>query len=338
MQLGSAPLLERHRIFHSRDMEETRAFLHGKNYRCDFRRQKTGELDTRLNGIYTGGFYIGYVHYGSLPVEFSPAPVRNDYWIQFPIRGEMAATIGRESVDCDPRRAAIASPAQEECRFVSNPDSARIQVALTKDALTRQLAALLGEPPGGLLDFAPALDLTTGHGKSLARYVLMAALDLNQPDSVLLDPLTMGMFEQMIMNGLLLSHPNSHSDLLRRRERPIAPRDVKRALEFIEDHLDAPVVLADLVAVSGVPGRTLLKHFQDSKGVSPMRSLRNARFERVRNALARAEPSESVTAIAMGWGFNHMGRFAVEYRNRFGESPSETLRRRRTRGSPRKPS
>jgi hypothetical protein len=26
----------------------------------------------------------------------------------------------------------------------------------------------------------------------------------------------------------------------------------------------------------------------------------------------------------------HMGRFAVEYRQRFGESPSETLRRRKS--------
>jgi AraC-like DNA-binding protein len=333
MQLDSAPLLARHRIFHSRDTEETRAFLRGKSYRCDFRRQKTGELDTQLNGIYMGGLYIGYVQYGSLPVELSPAPVRNDTWIQLPIRGQLEATIGAECVDCDPRRAAIASPAQENCRFVSNPDSARIQLALNNDALRSQLAALLGEPVDGAPDFAPALDLTTGHGKSLARYVLMAAIDLNQPESVLLNPLTMTAFEQMIMHGLLLSHPHSHSDLLRRRERPIAPRDVKRAIDYIEDHLEATIALADLVAASGVPGRTLLKHFRDSKGVSPMRYLRNARFEQVRNALTRAEPGESVTAIAMSWGFNHMGRFAVDYRNRFGESPSETLRRRRsTRG------
>ena len=32
-------------------------------------------------------------------------------------------------------------------------------------------------------------------------------------------------------------------------------------------------------------------------------------------------PSE----IASRWGFSHLGRFAVEYRLRFGEDPSETL-------------
>jgi transcriptional regulator GlxA family with amidase domain len=61
--------------------------------------------------------------------------------------------------------------------------------------------------------------------------------------------------------------------------------------------------------------------------MSPMQYLRNSRFGKVRAALLRADPEESVTEIAMNWGFTHMGRFAVEYRQRFGESPSESLRR-----------
>jgi AraC-like DNA-binding protein len=333
MASAAAPLLERHRIFHSRDTEETRAFLRAKNYECDFRRHKAGELDTRLNGIYTSGLYLGYVQYGGLPVELSPALERNDYWIQLPIRGQLAALVGRESVDCDPKRAAIASPVHEKCRFVSNAGSARIQLALPRTALLDQLAALLGERPDRPLEFAPALDLTAGYGASLARHVLMAATDLDQPESVLSNPLTMRMFEQMIMTGLLLSHPQGYSDMLHRRARPIAPRDVKRTIDYIESHLDAPVMLVDLVAASGVPGRTLFQHFRDSKGVSPMRYVRNARFAKARDALMRAEPDDSVTAIAMALGFGHMGRFAVGYHRRFGETPSETLRQRRMQAS-----
>ena len=36
-----------------------------------------------------------------------------------------------------------------------------------------------------------------------------------------------------------------------------------------------------------------------------------------------------MTQIAMTWGFNHLGRFATDYRDRFGETPSETYRRGR---------
>jgi transcriptional regulator GlxA family with amidase domain len=84
--------------------------------------------------------------------------------------------------------------------------------------------------------------------------------------------------------------------------------------------------VADLVAVTGVAGRTLFMHFKSFKGVSPMRYARDARLRNVRQALLRADPEASVTDIALNAGFTHMGRFSVTYRRRFGESPSETLR------------
>jgi AraC-like DNA-binding protein len=44
--------------------------------------------------------------------------------------------------------------------------------------------------------------------------------------------------------------------------------------------------------------------------------------------LQNAEPGHgtSVAAVAARWGFTHLGRFAIEYRRRFGSYPSQTLR------------
>jgi transcriptional regulator GlxA family with amidase domain len=36
----------------------------------------------------------------------------------------------------------------------------------------------------------------------------------------------------------------------------------------------------------------------------------------------------SVAAVADRWGFNHKGRFSLEYQALFGESPKETLRKK----------
>ena len=108
----------------------------------------------------------------------------------------------------------------------------------------------------------------------------MAATDLEHSDAALLDPIMVGMFEQFIVTGLLLSHHHSYSERLHRREKPIAPRDIKRAIDFVQANLDAPMTLADLVEVSGVAGRTLFKHFQEWRGISPMRYVRNARFDK----------------------------------------------------------
>jgi AraC-like DNA-binding protein len=65
-----------------------------------------------------------------------------------------------------------------------------------------------------------------------------------------------------------------------------------------------------------------------------MAYVREVRLERARADLMSDDPSlGSVTDIALKWGFAHLGRFAVEYKRRFGESPSATLRFRAGPGS-----
>ena len=188
---------------------------------------------------------------------------------------------------------------------------------------------LLGEQPVAPVDFAPALNLSSGYGRSLAGYVLTAVADLEQAGSVLWSPATMAVFEEFIATALLLSHRHNYCDALNWLDRSIAPRDVRRAIDYIEANLDLPLSIAAIAGAAGVAGRTLLMNFRTFKGVSPLRYARNARFQRVREALVQAQPGASVTGIAMSWGFTHMGRFSVEYRRRFGEAPSQTLKERR---------
>jgi AraC-like DNA-binding protein len=331
MAQAPAPLLERMRIFQSQDAEETRSFLRGKNYRLDLPRKPAGRFDARINGIHLPQSYVGYIQYGAASVAFSPPHDRRDYWMQLPLRGNLRATIGHDDVACTPNRAAISSPTKRECCFLVEADSARIQMSLEGGAVNAQLAALLGEPPKVPVDFAVAIDLSRGHGRSLAHHMLMAVADLEQTGSVLWNPLAGSMFEQFITTALLLSHPHNHSRALERLNKALAPRGVRRAIDYMHSQLHAPVTLADIVAASGVPGRTLLKHFKDWRGISPMRHLRNVRLAHVRQALLRASPDESVTEIAMSLGFTHMGRFSLDYRRHFGESPSQTLRKFRRR-------
>ena len=151
------------------------------------------------------------------------------------------------------------------------------------------------------------MDLTTGFGNSLARLILMVATDLDRAGSIYLAPAAMVALEQFVFTSLLMSHPHNYSAALRRGEKPIAPRDVKRAIDYMQGHLDVPIRLADIVRASGVPGRTLFKHFSDCRGISPMRYLRNARLDKVRETLRRVAPEARITDIAMG--FHPYGTF-----------------------------
>jgi AraC-like DNA-binding protein len=40
----------------------------------------------------------------------------------------------------------------------------------------------------------------------------------------------------------------------------------------------------------------------------------------------------TITQVAMNWGFSHLGRFSINYRAHFGQSPSATVRRRSPKG------
>ena len=143
------------------------------------------------------------------------------------------------------------------------------------------------------------------------------------------------MFEQFLICTLLLSHPNNYSDALGRRDRSLTPRNLRRALDYMHANLTAPLTVADIAAAAGITGRTLFQYFREFRSTSPMRYLRDARFERVRDALQRPRRDESVAEIATSFGFSHLGRFASEYRTRFGESPSATVRSSRQRTQPR---
>ena len=104
------------------------------------------------------------------------------------------------------------------------------------------------------------------------------------------------------------------------------PRGVRKAVECLEAEPGRSWRLAELARASGIAPRTLQKQFRRFVGRAPLAFLCELRFARVREELVHGRDT-GVTAIAMRYGFAHLGRFAVAYRRRYGESPSKTLRR-----------
>ena len=104
-------------------------------------------------------------------------------------------------------------------------------------------------------------------------------------------------------------------------------RRVVRAVEgYLEAHECEVPSLADLCAMTGASERTLEYAFREQIGVSPHRYLRLRRLNRAREELCAGEPASiRVTDVAMRWGFWHLGRFAADYQQLFGERPSETV-------------
>jgi transcriptional regulator GlxA family with amidase domain len=74
--------------------------------------------------------------------------------------------------------------------------------------------------------------------------------------------------------------------------------------------------------------RTLHATFQQELGMSSMAYLRRIRLDHVRAELVHNGRGDvRITDVAMRWGFFHPSRFAQQYRERYGELPSDTVKR-----------
>jgi len=317
--------------FRTCDLERAVDWLEHVNFRFDVTRRHARQLDLAVSGFYLPHSYIGLTRYGAR-AAIEATPRRDDYWILIPVRGRLATSVRGQEFLCDPSRGFVFSyPTMGPSRMDIDAGGGRLTVVLFRQGVERQLAALLGRPADTRfmppVEFAPAIDLGTGYGRNIARYAYLALGDVERGGLSAHTAVAGSVFEQFIITELLLSHPHNYSRALHGPAPSIVPRDVRRAIDYIQAHLGDCVRLTDIIEAAGVPGRTLFKHFENHRGVSPMRYLREARFEKVREALLRADPQDNVTEIAMGLGFSHMGRFAVEYRRRFGECPSATLRK-----------
>jgi AraC-like DNA-binding protein len=103
---------------------------------------------------------------------------------------------------------------------------------------------------------------------------------------------------------------------------------VEKAEKLALAEIDEPLQISAVCRALAVSQRTLRKAFRATYGLPPCRRLRLLRLSEARRVLLAADCRRvTVTQIATGFGFLELGRFSVEYRKLFGETPSQTLRR-----------
>lgn len=112
------------------------------------------------------------------------------------------------------------------------------------------------------------------------------------------------------------------------------PAGLRRVLEWLRGHLSESVQLDRLADIAGVRPRTLEAHFRMFLGTTPLGWVRQMRLALARRELLHADPDTSVTDVALSAGFTQLGRFSVQYRRVFGESPSSTIRQSQRRTEP----
>lgn len=102
-------------------------------------------------------------------------------------------------------------------------------------------------------------------------------------------------------------------------------RIAREMLKVLKERLDDPPSITDLCVALGARERTLHLSCVEAFGRPPATLLAELRLNAAHRALSDPDKDASVTTVAAHYGFTHFGRFAADYRRRFGELPSATF-------------
>ncbi|HVV10533.1 AraC family transcriptional regulator [Amycolatopsis sp.] len=316
--------LEAYELFHGGEAEHARAVV--GRVLGPHRVRHTTRLDVRVRSRRMRDVSVTQLGYGGdVTVDFGQ--LRSFFLVQVPVSGRAQVRAGELSVRSEPGLATVLSPdVPGSVRW--SADCVQLMVRIERTALRARLAGMIGTALHRELRFEPAMDVGSGygHGWLLALHAIVHQLD--RPGSLIENAAMAEAFEQVLMSALLTAQPSNYSHILRGEARAAPSKAVGIALDWIESHPKAGHTTASLARAAGVTERALQLGFRKHLDMRPMEYLREIRLQRVHEQLkTETADGRTVTEIALEWGFAHQGHFATRYQRRFGEKPSETLRR-----------
>ena len=266
---------------------------------------------------------IGCIQYGAnVAINISQLKA---YSISLPLNGKQSLNIRGEHYQSDQSNGLIVSNNDFQDLFIDK-DCKKLQVVIPEQSMQLVLSDLLSHPVHESIIFNPNMDLALDQmigawWSNIQNFMLVK--------SQYTDFYGLRMFsedyENFLIKALLLSQENNFSEALRdlsSQEVPVFIRNVKK---FMIDHAHEMLSIEMILRVAGVSKSKLYDQFQYHYGMSPLVFLKKHRLQKVYKILSSSQQQDiSISKVAYDWGFSHLSRFSQEYREEFGENPSET--------------
>lgn len=326
---GVPPALSGHEIFYTEDVNEAGELI-GEALspaRLSLGKSDPGQFAAGLHGVRLRNVSMLYFDLG---VEATlEIPAMGPYFaVHMPTNGQAVCTYKGHTFEANPGRSVVTSPGMPlTMRF--GADSPQLVIRIEQEALARHLTRMLGVGLERPIVFDPEMDLTTDSAMRWNGAIQLLHTEVYYSGSLVRHGQGISSMEELLMSTLLLLQPSNHQDQLLLPKEQAGRHVVRESLEYMETHLGERITMADIARHVHMSVRAIQQGFRDELGTTPMLYLRNRRLERAHEDLADviAQDGVTVTEIAARWGFTHLSNFAVLYKKRWGESPSETLRR-----------
>jgi AraC-like DNA-binding protein len=221
--------------------------------------------------------------------------------------------------------------------FIMNPtipytkswsaNARQLQVKIPATLLRQHLQSEIEDTSLRDVNFSTSILSSMDSGGPLLNLVGYLCRDFLDEKGLWRTPSVLKQMESSLLSAILHTFPHSQSLRLQNKLSPAAPCYIRRAEEYIRANLHDSIGIADICAVTGVSARTLQDGFRRFRDATPALYIRNLRLDMAKQQIKTAKKTGmNVTQIALACGFNHVGRFANLYRERFGEMPLQALR------------
>lgn len=275
--------------------------------------------------ITLGEIQIGSVYY-SADTLVSSLPLEDFYLIQFAVQS--TSEVHQNGVSCHLKPGDIyvfnpKYPVDQIFHAGSQQINIRIGVEQLERFFCKETNCKLTRP----LEFKIAAMSNEETSSSLLNFIYYLISNYKEMKVLDFDKKLDNYFEEMLIMLLLNSVKNNYREFFFYKKPVPCPLYLRKAIDFIEGSLQEELTVEDIAKAIGVSVSSLFSAFRKYKETTPSSYLKNRRLELAYDLLKKSSIEEcSVTEIAISCGFNHLGRFSSEYKKKFNELPSFTLR------------
>ncbi len=281
-------------------------------------------IDFRHYHAPLGGLSLNALQYGAAVTVNAPA-LSDFYLMQFTLAGACEIDCGADAVTLLPGSILVTNPTRPYRKRWS-ADGRQLIIRLDRALLEDHLARLIGHRPERAVEFTMRPVSGAGVGASVARFAEFIWRDVQQAGAIG-TPAVQRAAAEALCAVALTTLDHSYRDALDRPAEPPVPRFIRRAEEYMRAQAGNDITPADIAEAAGVSLRSLHRGFRSFRQTTPAAHLKTLRLDAAHEMLRRGNAA-SVTEVATACGLTHLGKFARDYRRRFGERPSDTLRRR----------
>lgn len=288
--------------------------------------QSPKDFRLEMNGVHLGDALLTYTQFDT-DVIVNPGEMHDALAILVGVGERSVIYVDGSPVPSDTRVPIVAPPRNVVHHYAARGGFfvLRLEYGVLMESLQKTLDRTLREP----LRFDKSVVLDTSFGRYVQDLVEFLASAAERDPTVLAHSALRAGFNDLAISALLSAPSNYSAELNDDRAARAGPAVVRRAEGFLAAYATEPITIDRLLEECGCSRRALFKAFRESRGYTPMQFLMDRRLDLARESLRTAPSGETVSSIAYTCGFSHPGRFATAYRTRFGERPSETLRRGR---------